>query len=133
MTDLARFFVQAEDGIRDKLVTGVQTCALPIYAGAKLAVGALARTARSVTLNGAVRQSAVVTCDVGGTMIAYPEAPAPHAVPGLTCAWRHDDHGVRVTAVGEIDLCTAPALRDTLLWAIRRYDGSVNVDLTRVT
>src|SRR2546425_7874464 len=27
------FFFQAEDGIRDKLVTGVQTCALPIYAG----------------------------------------------------------------------------------------------------
>src|SRR5687767_6287748 len=26
----ARFFFQAEDGIRDKLVTGVQTCALPI-------------------------------------------------------------------------------------------------------
>src|SRR3989441_1747666 len=27
------FFFQAEDGIRDKLVTGVQTCALPIYLG----------------------------------------------------------------------------------------------------
>src|SRR3989441_1997615 len=26
------FFFQAEDGIRDKLVTRVQTCALPIYA-----------------------------------------------------------------------------------------------------
>src|SRR3989441_9822580 len=26
------FFFQAEDGIRDKLVTGVQTCALPIFA-----------------------------------------------------------------------------------------------------
>ena len=25
------FFFQAEDGIRGKLVTGVQTCALPIY------------------------------------------------------------------------------------------------------
>src|SRR5205823_10260652 len=25
------FFLQAEDGIRDKLVTGVQTCALPIF------------------------------------------------------------------------------------------------------
>src|SRR2546423_9241641 len=25
------FFFQEEDGIRDKLVTGVQTCALPIY------------------------------------------------------------------------------------------------------
>src|SRR5258708_27209974 len=28
------FFFQAEDGIRDDLVTGVQTCALPISAGA---------------------------------------------------------------------------------------------------
>src|SRR2546425_2783089 len=27
------FFFQAEDGIRDKLVTGVQTCALPIWGG----------------------------------------------------------------------------------------------------
>src|SRR5438552_1306226 len=27
------FFFQAEDGIRDDLVTGVQTCALPIYFG----------------------------------------------------------------------------------------------------
>src|SRR5438067_5287520 len=27
------FFFQAEDGIRDRNVTGVQTCALPIYAG----------------------------------------------------------------------------------------------------
>src|SRR3989441_9708767 len=27
------FFFQAEDGIRDKLVTGVQTCALPISDG----------------------------------------------------------------------------------------------------
>src|SRR5205823_10880754 len=27
------FFFQAEDGIRDKLVTGVQTCALPISYG----------------------------------------------------------------------------------------------------
>src|SRR5207249_6813863 len=28
------FFFQAEDGIRDRNVTGVQTCALPIYPGA---------------------------------------------------------------------------------------------------
>src|SRR5205823_2832127 len=28
--DVCVFFFQAEDGIRDKLVTGVQTCALPI-------------------------------------------------------------------------------------------------------
>src|SRR5687767_15438779 len=28
---MSSFFFQAEDGIRDKLVTGVQTCALPIF------------------------------------------------------------------------------------------------------
>src|SRR2546430_13836808 len=31
---IAFFFFQAEDGIRDLTVTGVQTCALPIYAAA---------------------------------------------------------------------------------------------------
>src|SRR2546427_5851151 len=33
------FFFQAEDGIRDLTVTGVQTCALPIYVLARAAVG----------------------------------------------------------------------------------------------
>src|SRR5947207_12350727 len=32
------FFFQAEDGIRDHCVTGVQTCALPICTGGDLAV-----------------------------------------------------------------------------------------------
>src|SRR5207245_4969037 len=31
--ELLRFFFQAEDGIRDATVTGVQTCALPIWRG----------------------------------------------------------------------------------------------------
>src|SRR5690625_1881999 len=31
IADYASFFFQAEDGIRDGHVTGVQTCALPIY------------------------------------------------------------------------------------------------------
>src|SRR5258708_13332130 len=34
------FFFQAEDGIRDDLVTGVQTCALPISLGARAGGGA---------------------------------------------------------------------------------------------
>ena len=29
--DVINFFFQAEDGIRDHCVTGVQTCALPIF------------------------------------------------------------------------------------------------------
>src|SRR5687767_15198711 len=35
------FFFQAEDGIRDKLVTGVQTCALPIFAKVKAGGGVM--------------------------------------------------------------------------------------------
>src|SRR5690348_18057871 len=34
------FFFQAEDGIRDGRVTGVQTCALPIYLYLTVGVGA---------------------------------------------------------------------------------------------
>src|SRR5229473_1716513 len=36
---LVFFFFQAEDGIRDKLVTGVKTCALPISQGGHLTHG----------------------------------------------------------------------------------------------
>src|SRR3712207_8453892 len=40
------FFFQAEDGIRDIGVTGVQTCALPISALASLVLASLARALR---------------------------------------------------------------------------------------
>src|SRR2546425_7463416 len=39
------FFFQAEDGIRDKLVTGVQTCALPILLKRDACSAALRRKA----------------------------------------------------------------------------------------
>src|SRR5256885_2882853 len=37
------FFFQAEDGIRDYKVTGVQTCALPIYSAVKVVSKAVRR------------------------------------------------------------------------------------------
>src|SRR5205823_7518485 len=40
------FFFQAEDGIRDKLVTGVQTCALPIFEGPTGQLGIITATHR---------------------------------------------------------------------------------------
>src|SRR5215204_7324105 len=40
------FFFQAEDGIRDHCVTGVQTCALPISPGCAPALGIRSRTRR---------------------------------------------------------------------------------------
>src|SRR5687767_15250409 len=41
------FFFQAEDGIRDKLVTGVQTCALPIWPRSSASSRIRARTVRT--------------------------------------------------------------------------------------
>src|SRR5438552_15336643 len=51
------FFFQAEDGIRDDLVTGVQTCALPIC-GARGGDGPARRRVwlRELGQHGAVRQ-----------------------------------------------------------------------------
>src|SRR2546430_5982504 len=44
------FFFQAEDGIRDLTVTGVQTCALPISHGLS-GIGSMLRYGGTVTLN----------------------------------------------------------------------------------
>src|SRR5256885_13022157 len=44
------FFFQAEDGIRDYKVTGVQTCALPIWLAGEHGVGDLGRKARLLHL-----------------------------------------------------------------------------------
>src|SRR2546428_155015 len=48
--DDACFFFQAEDGIRDLIVTGVQTCALPICVRAKLPVFSRTRANRLAML-----------------------------------------------------------------------------------
>src|SRR5438105_15954969 len=50
------FFFQAEDGIRDPLVTGVQTCALPIFVRKRGCATAVAN-----------RLSSVPTCDTGSS------------------------------------------------------------------
>src|SRR2546425_4417729 len=53
------FFFQAEDGIRDKLVTGVQTCALPIsIARARASAATAPRGARSAKKSSCVIRSA---------------------------------------------------------------------------
>src|SRR2546425_6554091 len=48
--DRTFFFFQAEDGIRDKLVTGVQTCALPISSSTAKGVVAVCDLTRYSTL-----------------------------------------------------------------------------------
>src|SRR5256886_10178865 len=44
------FFFQAEDGIRDLTVTGVQTCALPILASSQFILFLLSNPARQIFL-----------------------------------------------------------------------------------
>src|SRR2546422_5732255 len=58
------FFFQAEDGIRDVAVTGVQTCALPIYR----------RPTRSISVRPSgtcciIMASSSATCDTGSLPI----------------------------------------------------------------
>src|SRR5256885_3625414 len=52
-SSLLFFFFQAEDGIRDYKVTGVQTCALPIYDPLPHAPAELVRVAAGSTFGGA--------------------------------------------------------------------------------
>src|SRR5688572_16063137 len=46
------FFFQAEDGIRDLTVTGVQTCALPIYLGFSITGGYVYRGLQTTQVAG---------------------------------------------------------------------------------
>src|SRR5205823_11909990 len=64
------FFFQAEDGIRDKLVTGVQTCALPICA-----------RARHRFRNSATRDSGTPIADGMESWSAQPPLPSRRALP----------------------------------------------------
>src|SRR5258708_23176798 len=67
LTD-AFFFFQAEDGIRDDLVTGVQTCALPISSGHPLDLGE-GRRIRSTTVICVRRGDSVVMAADGQVSI----------------------------------------------------------------
>src|SRR5256714_399845 len=67
------FFFQAEDGIRDKLVTGVQTCALPIWD--------LSGTVTSAEIS--TRINCGTTCSAGydsGTAVTLTASPAPGSI-----------------------------------------------------
>src|SRR6266850_6035064 len=83
------FFFQAEDGIRDYKVTGVQTCALPIFEGylaANLMIEGLKKAGRDFTtesLVDALEQLRGVDLGVGATMaFGMSEHQASHKVWG---------------------------------------------------
>src|SRR6266536_361647 len=88
------FFFQAEDGIRDPLVTGVQTCALPILAWRlPLTVGAgIAMSMVTGPLPSVARLAASLVV-VGGVCRRLRFRPSAEA-----SAWRNGARGERRTA-----------------------------------
>src|SRR5437868_13852750 len=64
MTATASFFFQAEDGIRDRNVTGVQTCALPICSAAQRDGDGMVHAVDPQEVAGQIRHGADLT--VGG-------------------------------------------------------------------
>src|SRR3989441_6597724 len=92
------FFFQAEDGIRDKLVTGVQTCALPIWNNLGTVGLAAGNGGWAVTITNNNLTTPLVTCAIfintaalapavtegapprpktGDLSGSHPEAPSP--------------------------------------------------------
>src|SRR3712207_6851562 len=64
LREIVLFFFQAEDGIRDIGVTGVQTCALPIY---PIHAAVMCRTPRAVERRRGPRATAPVGASKGRT------------------------------------------------------------------
>src|SRR5699024_11295636 len=72
------FFFQAEDGIRDRNVTGVQTCALPIYGHVVAGQPSTPHERRDAGTSGAWGGTR-------GTRGPLPCAPAVHGGDGRPC------------------------------------------------
>src|SRR5699024_7535760 len=84
------FFFQAEDGIRDRNVTGVQTCALPIYGHVVAGQPSTPHERRDAGTSGAWGGTR-------GTRGPLPCAPAVHGGDGRPCGGlRHQGGEVSV-------------------------------------
>src|SRR6266536_4751306 len=75
------FFFQAEDGIRDPLVTGVHTCALPIWAAAARWRSA---TGRRIDFESSTESSSEIIDPTATAMKTVAEMPPPFEVSAAT-------------------------------------------------
>src|SRR5437867_12115005 len=100
------FFFQAEDGIRDRTVTGVQTCALPILIGL------------------GCRAEGVTTINYGsGAFVLISAGDRPVRVPGLLtsllASWNDQGGAARTTARYAVE-GPVNAAATAIDWAIRK-------------
>src|SRR5689334_24211018 len=70
------FFFQAEDGIRDGTVTGVQTCALPIFSGGGCAIATASASLMTDAVKGRSRAEAAALFDKVHTLLTSDQPPA---------------------------------------------------------
>src|SRR5437762_5471468 len=77
------FFFQAEDGIRDTSVTGVQTCALPISGAASISGFIQVVSWRVQAVGETSGQSGLATARPADDMDAARRFPIPHLVHPL--------------------------------------------------
>src|SRR5688500_20339426 len=87
------FFFQAEDGIRDYKVTGVQTCALPISHAVRL-------RAIPAGCGKAQRGSEQLRIAVGDRIRSHREKRSEPEIGRASCRERVESPGVRVEAEG---------------------------------
>src|SRR5207249_5747770 len=85
------FFFQAEDGIRDRNVTGVQTCALPIYLRIGARAESLSELGAELQLYGRLRKLQRLQVGVRGNELDAFQLGANHAVHRVASATPHAD------------------------------------------
>src|SRR6266487_240695 len=108
------FFFQAEDGIRDGRVTGVQTCALPILRGRAVCTGTTAPAGGTGNRARSVRDPSVA---ISGGDAAAPGGRAAPPWPVAQPTRRGDRHredrsfGIRLPAPGAEGHCWDTPLR----------------------
>src|SRR2546430_14872787 len=98
------FFFQAEDGIRDLTVTGVQTCALPItfWSSRWPSLAGLRETPRTAIVRGAKIGSSPAITPADGPRLANPAISPLASCPRLVLGSQiHPPHGL---ALGPLDL-----------------------------
>src|SRR5207249_5618836 len=81
------FFFQAEDGIRDRNVTGVQTCALPISLRSRGPIGPALRRCRVCPSWSRSSGSPIRTATVAITSPAYPVMRSEERRVGKACRY----------------------------------------------
>src|SRR2546430_13544086 len=112
------FFFQAEDGIRDLTVTGVQTCALPISTG----LAASAPTSSSLTLSWRASTDSLGVTGYrvyrNGTLVASPNGTSV-SITGLSVGVPYSFTVSALDVAGNVSALSAPlsVTLQQILWS----------------